>query len=73
MKEKTIKIVPQKNEKASPNQTLRQKSHQRNKYLGCLPCKIFWIILEIDLGRTHANGPRDMRVNDDAQDLIFER
>ena len=45
MKEKVKKRVPQKNEKTPRNQVPRQKSHETNKYLGSLPCKILWTII----------------------------
>ena len=36
-----MKGVPQKNKKTYQNQTLQQKSHPRNKYMGNPPSKIF--------------------------------
>ena len=48
------------------NQALQQESHQRDKHLSCSPCKILGTILQIDEGRTQANGPEDKKTNDDA-------
>ena len=56
MKEKILERVPQKNEKVSQNQTLQQKSHQRDKPLGSPSGKIFRIILKIDKEGTQKNG-----------------
>ena len=72
MKEKNKKRVPQTNKKTSRNQTLQQKSHQRNKQLSCPPCKILGTILKMDMGRTQTNGSEDKKV-DDAQGLTYER
>ena len=58
MKEKILKRVSQKNEKASRNQALQQKSNQRNKHLGCLPCKILGTILKNKQGRNSNYGTK---------------
>ena len=47
------------------NQTLHQKSHQRDKYLGCPPRKILGTILEVDERRTPLNGPENKKTDDD--------
>ena len=60
-------------EKTFRNQALKQKSHQRKKYLGSPPCKIFGTILKMDKGRTQINGPEDKKADDDAQSLTSKR
>ena len=47
MKENILKRVPQANEETTQNQTIYQKSHQRDKRLCCLPCKIAGTVLEV--------------------------
>ena len=47
---KNNKSVPQTDEKTSQNQTLQQKSHQRDKHLGYPTCKILRTILKIEKG-----------------------
>ena len=54
-----------KNERAFWNQVLLQKSHQRDKHMGSLPCKIIGIILTVDKGSTQTNGLKDKKVDDD--------
>ena len=49
---KSKKSVPLKNQKTSPNQVLRQKSNQRNKYQDSLLCKILWTFLKLKKGGT---------------------
>ena len=61
---KIWKIASQENEKTIRNQTTKQKSHQKDKHLGCSPCKILWAILELDKGRTSTNGPENKKTND---------
>ena len=73
MKEKIRKEYPLTNKKDSQNQDLQQKSLQRNKHLGCPPCKILGTILEMDEGRTSTNGPEDKKTNDDAQGVTSKR
>ena len=53
--------------KNSRNQTLQQKSHQRNKHLDCSPCKILRTILKMDKERNQTNGLND------AQGLTSEK
>ena len=45
------------NKEASRNKNLLQKSHQKDTYMGCTPCKILGTILIVDEGRTSTNGP----------------
>ena len=66
IKEK-IRRAPQKNKKTSQNQTLPQKSHQRDKHQDSPPCKILRTILNMDKGRTQTNGPKKKNVNNNAQ------
>ena len=62
------------NMKASQNQTLQEKSHQRNWHLGCNPfVRYLGTILEIDKGRISTNGPEDKNANDNELGLTFER
>ena len=63
MKEKNKRIV-QENEKTSRNQTTEQTSYQRDEYLGCLPCMILGIILEVNEGRTLSNEPENQKTHD---------
>ena len=44
------------NEKTAWKQTILQKSHQRDKHLGCPPSKILWTIPKVDERRTSTNG-----------------
>ena len=55
---KNNKRVPQTNKKASWNQTLLQKTHQRNKHLGSL-CWILRTILKMDKWRTQTKIPKE--------------
>ena len=55
--------VSQKNKKASPNQALQLKSHQRDKQLHCPPCKILGTILKMDKGGTQFDGPKDKKMD----------
>ena len=66
MKEKNLKSVSQENKKTNGNQTISEKSHQRNKHLDCPPCKIHRTILKADEGRTSTNGPKNQKTHDDA-------
>ena len=52
MKEKNKERVYQEHKKTTRDKTIWQKPYQRNKYLGCSPCKIFGAILEVDQKRT---------------------
>ena len=45
---KDSKRVPQENEKTTQNQTVLQKPHQRDKHLGCPPCKILGTIFNVE-------------------------
>ena len=45
---KNLKRASQKNQKITRNKTLEQEPCQRDKYLGCPPCKILGTILEVD-------------------------
>ena len=42
---KNKKRVNQKCLKTSRKQALHQKSHQKNRHLGCISCKLHWAIL----------------------------
>ena len=46
----------QKKRKTSRNLVLQQKSHQKDKHLDSLSCKILWIFLNMDKGGTQVNG-----------------
>ena len=61
------------NEKISRNLALLHKSHQRNKHLSGPASKMLRTFLKMEKGKTQANGPEDKKVDDDAQDLTFER
>ena len=63
--ERNKKRVLQTNEKPARNQTLQKKSHQRDKHMGCPPCKKFWTILKMEEGVTQINGPEDKKNDDD--------
>ena len=52
--------------KTTGNQALLQTTHQSDKHLGCTHCKIHRIILKIGEIKTSANGPENMKTNDDA-------
>ena len=70
---KNLKSVSQKNEKTSRNQSILQKSHERNKHLVCPSRKILGTILEVDEGRTSTNGPKNKKTRDDAYGLTSQR
>ena len=70
MKEKNNKKSTSTNKRISGNQTLRQKSHQRYKYLASIPCNILETIHKMGKERTQRNGPEDKKVNNDAQDRV---
>ena len=70
--ERKKKRLPQMNEKASRNQTLHQESHQTDKHLGCLPCKIRRTIFKMGK-RTQTNRPEEKKADDNAQGLTPER
>ena len=57
MKEKNKKRVLQTNEKMSQNQSLQQKSHQRDEHLSSPPCKILETILKMNKVGTQTNWP----------------
>ena len=65
MNEKKVHLA---NEKTARNQALPQKSHQRDKLMGNLPCKIHGTILKIDKWWTQTNVPKDKKIEDDAQE-----
>ena len=71
-KKKNKKKLFQKNEKNFRNQTQQQKSHQRNKHLGCLFYQIIWTIITMVKVGIQINGPDSKKV-DDAQDLTPKR
>ena len=52
MKEKYLKRASQENEKTTGKQTILKKFYQKDKQLGCLPCKILETIVEVDTERT---------------------
>ena len=52
---------------------MQQKFYQRNKYTRNISSKILWTILYIDKVRTQTNGPKNMKLYDDALNLIPER
>ena len=67
MKEKkNQKRASQKNQKTTRDKTLSQEPCQRDKYLGCLPCKILGTILDEDQRRTQTNEPENKKTNDHA-------
>ena len=53
-------------EKTTPNKSIWQKPHQRNKNLVCPLCKIFGTILKMDKGRTSTNEPENRKTKDEA-------
>ena len=55
------------NKKASQNQTLLQKSLQKNKHFGSPSCKILVTIPITNKGGTQTNGPKDKKVEDYSQ------
>ena len=61
------------NEKTSPNQVLQQKSYQRDKHLGSLPCKTLWTIFKMDREGTQAHGPKNKKFDDYAYGLTSKR
>ena len=78
MKEKNYKRVSQESEKTTRNQTTWQKSHQRDKYLGCPPRKILGMILKEDEGITSTNAKlmtmnKDLLPRDDIDRLYVSR
>ena len=48
-------------------------SHQRNKYLDSLPCKIIGICLNLDKEETQINEPKDKGIDHWVQGLASER
>ena len=42
------KRISQENAKTTRDKTLKQKPHQRNKYLGCAPSQIFGTLSQVD-------------------------
>ena len=46
------KRITQENEKTTQDETLQQKPHQRNKYLGCAPSQIFVTLSQVDQRET---------------------
>ncbi len=71
MKEKVRKVL-QTNEKVSRNEALKLKSHQKDKHLGSLPCKILGTILKTYERGTQTKCPEDKKV-DDAQGFTSKR
>ena len=71
----TIKQMEMKEKikKASQNQVLQQESHQRDKHIGCSPCKVLGTNLEMYERRTSTNRPEDKKTNDDAQGFTSKR
>ena len=65
---KIKKRVPQMNEKASRNQTLLQKFHQKDKPSGSPLYKLFETILKMEKGRTQINAPKNKEIHDYAKD-----
>ena len=53
--------ISQEYEKKHQIQSTRQKSHQRDKYLGCPPRETLGTILKVDEGRTLINGPENKK------------
>ena len=49
---KNLKRVSQENKETIQNQTISEKSYQRDKCLCCLSCKILGTILKVDKGGT---------------------
>ena len=64
-KEKIKKSISEEWENYS-KPTIKQKSHQRDKHLGCLPCKILRTFLEVNKGRISTNETENKKTNDDA-------
>ena len=48
------------------NPVLQRKYHQKNKHMGCPPCKLLGTLLEMDKGGTSTNGPGEKKTKDDA-------
>ena len=67
------RMTTKKNEKNSAYQTLLQKFHQRNKYMGCHPFKIVGTILKMNKGVIETNGPNDNKIDAYEQGLTSER
>ena len=64
-KENIKQRVPQENDKATRNQSIKQKIYQRYKHLGCPFCKILGTILKVEEGKTSTNEPKNKKTNDD--------
>ena len=67
MKKKNQQKVLQTNDKTSRNQTLQEKSRQRDKHPGSYTCKILRTISKIDKGELRSENKK---VDDDAKDDI---
>ena len=52
---------------------LCKPSHQRNKYLGSLHCKIFGTILKMDWRKTQIKGPEGKEVDYNGHSFTSER
>ena len=65
-KEKNQKEISQKCKETTRNQNLQQELNQRNRYLGCLFCKILWALLKLD---KRGAVDRRMRKTNDVQNL----
>ena len=63
---KKLKRIFQESDKTTRNQTISQKSHQKDKHLCCLLSKILGTILKVDERRTSTNGPKNKKTHDDA-------
>ena len=57
----------------SEQNILLQKSHQKNKYLGSLLCKIHRTILKMNKGGTRTDRPKNKEIDDYKKDLTFKR
>ena len=73
MKEQIKKRISQEKEKTTRNQTIQQKSHYRDKNLGCHPSKILGNILKVDEGKTSTNGLENKKTIDDTWGLTSQR
>ena len=65
MDENLVRRIPQEDEEITRNLTTKQKSHQRDEYLGCPSRKILKTIIKVDQRRTSTNGPENKKTHDD--------
>ena len=56
------KRIPKENEKTTRNQTIKQKSCQKDKYQDCTPHNILGTILKVDERKTSTNGPENKKI-----------